>query len=55
MLSSIYNNSCNTNVRHKLKSMLNTIEVGNDSVYGHLTLKTPVLVRSPRLSSVEPG
>ncbi len=24
-------------------------------VYGHITLKTPVLVRSPKLSNVEPG
>ena len=25
------------------------------NVYGHITLKTPVLVRSPKLSNVEPG
>ena len=27
----------------------------NFVVYGHITLKTPVLVRSPKLSNVEPG
>ena len=33
------------------------INVKNRSfvVYGHITLKTPVLVRSPKLSNVEPG
>ena len=33
------------------------IDVKNQSfvVYGHITLKTPVLVRSPKLSNVEPG
>ena len=25
------------------------------SAYGHITLKAPVLVRSPKLSNVEPG
>ncbi|WAR22515.1 YTX2-like protein, partial [Mya arenaria] len=33
----------------------NPFQLERTDVYGHITLKTPVLVRSPKLSNVEPG
>ena len=41
--------------RGQWTSVLNTGPGTLPLVYGHITLKTPVLVRSPKLSNVEPG
>ena len=56
----MYSNSFRTlknlkpEVRKWIAIFIRSLFLSTD-VYGHITLKTPVLVRSPKLSNVEPG